>query len=1516
MAAGRRVLVRTRGATVFATARPALERAAGAPPGAQWCIDGGPVADDAPLGFPPLIDGAELAWSEPAPNPLGQAPNPAEQGLSPGHPVGNPGVPVSNPPAPTVELRVTAGPDAGLRRALPPGAWVLGRGSTADVRLTDPGLSRRHARIDITPDGARIVDLGSVHGTAVDDEPVPAEGTTVPVGAVVAMASTRWRLAPRPAQPARDAVARGDGTVGFGRSPRLRPQDAPTTVTLPAPRPPADPPRFSWLTLALPLLISGVAAALLRSPLYVAFGLLGPAMSVAQFHTDRRRHAERLRADTDRHDAALAQAHRRIGWLLRREESARRLDCPDLATLAEDCAQLGPRLWDREPGDDDWLELSLGLGSVPARTAVRDPDGAVRHPRLGESPVTVALGRCGVLGLAPAEAATCSATEASTAARGDPVAGLARTLMIQAVARHSPAELAVWVVASTAELLADWAWLAGTPHARDGESPYLARCATAGASLARVVAELTAPLDAAPPPPGGAATAPAPARTLVLWIDPEAIRDQPGVARILREGPERGIVSICLAPSARALPAPCRAAALVSGEGASLRARLTGPQGGVDVRPDVAAAALARRVGRSLAPLRDATPGRDQALPAVVRLGDLGTEDPYDASAVARRWRASPAETRFALGRDAAGPAVFDLAADGPHVLVGGTTGAGKSELLRALVVGLAAANRPDRLAFVLIDYKGGSAFDACARLPHTVGLVTDLDGEATARALAGLAAELRGREARLRAVGAADLAEYAERVDAGAHGPAGEPHLARLVIVVDEFRALVEELPDFVAGLVRLAALSRSLGLHLVLATQRPAGIVSADMRANLALRIALRVRDAVDSLDIVETPDAAAISSRRPGRAVVRSGAAPPRLIQTTYLGSTGDAEDQDAGGNPTTVHPGVHIRLADGGQLTTTLDDLPLLAHLPADPAPPPPGPAAGHPNGGHPNAGHPTAVSRPRTDLARVVQTLADAARLVEAPSVPAPWLPPLPPLISVAELPADPAPPSGAGTPALGCGGHPAVLAPSLLVDDPSRQRRWAQPWDPTDGHLAVVGGPRSGRTTAVRTFTATVLDAACPEQLAAYLVDSGGGLESLTTYPHVGAYLRLHEEGALRRLLAGLREDAHRGHAEAAGPRRLLVVDGWEQLRAVLDRLDHGAGTEDFLQAVRGAPRLTLLAAGARELLTGPLAGLLTERLVLPLPDPTDAYLAGLDAATGARPPGRARLVQRGLDAQVPLLRAVADPTVDLDADERADAADRGRRASTRHGRCPGPAWRVASLPALVPADRLAWDRAADALPLGLAGDGSTVTVRLDGGSLLIAGPRGSGRSTALRQVAAALERAGRPRVWVHGRAPGPGPGELTALLRSTPGAVCLVDDVEALLGGELEEVLATYADAAQTGSVVAAGTLSGLIPQYRGLIGALRRGGHGLVLSPGPRGAELFGTPLPDGEPPLPGRGYLVQEHRTVAVQVAVPGTPGAARGHRQEGPGPPDLATAGARRTPAMPPTATRPSATAAGS
>jgi S-DNA-T family DNA segregation ATPase FtsK/SpoIIIE len=229
-----------------------------------------------------------------------------------------------------------------------------------------------------------------------------------------------------------------------------------------------------------------------------------------------------------------------------------------------------------------------------------------------------------------------------------------------------------------------------------------------------------------------------------------------------------------------------------------------------------------------------------------------------------------------AIGATATGPLRIDLVTDGPHAVIGGTTGSGKSELLLSWVLSIASRLSPAEVTFLFVDFKGGASFDPLASLPHCVGLITDLDPHVADRALLSLGAELRFRERTLATAGLRSIDD--------AQGATPFP---RLVVLVDEYAALIESSPSLHAVFLDLAARGRSLGVHLVLCTQRPAGVVRDGILANSGLRISLRVTAAADSIAVIGTAAAASLPARPRGRAllsVAGSDAVPFQVARST--------------------------------------------------------------------------------------------------------------------------------------------------------------------------------------------------------------------------------------------------------------------------------------------------------------------------------------------------------------------------------------------------------------------------------------------------------------------------------------------------------------------------------------------------------------------------------------------------------------------------------------------------------
>jgi S-DNA-T family DNA segregation ATPase FtsK/SpoIIIE len=964
-----------------------------------------------------------------------------------------------------------------------------------------------------------------------------------------------------------------------------------------------------------------------------------------------------------------------------------------------------------------------------------------------------------------------------------------------------------------------------------------------------------------------------PGRCTVVVLDGAcALRTVPGVARILAQGPSLGMHALCLDRDPVALPGECGAIVELSGSGGG-RATLTVRDAAAvsDVVVDLPTQAWAHRLGRALAPLRDATPSaRREALPEHARLLEVLPVDATDPATIAAGWRTCARSTRAVVGLGSEGaPVAVDLARDGPHALVAGTTGAGKSELLQTLVASLALVNRPDEMVFVLIDYKGGSAFADCARLPHTVGMVTDLDPHLTERALTSLGAELRRRKAVLARAGCKDVEDY---LHSGHHQ---DQPLPRLVLVIDEFAALVEELPAFMGGLVSIAQLGRSLGVHLVLATQRPAGVVNADIKANTNLRIALRVTDPGESMDVIEARDAALIGPGTPGRAYARVGTADLVAFQSARVGG------RDVAGPPAEAQV---IVLASGREPPEP----------PADPlarfeAPP-----------------HKLARDQGPTDLARLVDACVQAARDLDLTPVPSPWLAPVPDVVILADLPS-----------------APPWLVPLGLRDLPAEQSR--APWGldlEHGGHLMVAGGPRSGRTTVLRTLAGSVGTRYGVQDVHLFGVDGAGGeLLSLAGLPHTGTVVTREEltraDRLLTRLLSEVRRRQelfgrrgvasiaeHRALTESAPslPYLVLLLDSWEGLAQAFEVIDHGRPVDTMLRLVRegSSAGLRVVVTGDRTLLGSRVSSLIADRLLLPLADRGDYALAGVAArlVPDRLPPGRGLLPERVVETQVALLSP--DPTGQAQVAALTAIAERARTraASVSPERRP---LHVHALPATVAASALATAaRRAATGPLwalvgvgGDAGDCLGVDLAADGPAFLVAGPAGSGRSTTLLTMGRSLLARGCSIVVL---APRRSP---VRDLRGEPGVlgtfgaadranvrealaspadplVVLVDDAESLNTGDAgDELLALLRGGGEPGrALVLAGCCTGLAQQFRGLGAEARKNRLGLVLAPGGGiDSDLLGIRVPRGDGDRPGRGVLVRRGTLADVQVALPG-------------------------------------------
>ena len=1409
-------------------------------------VGGRRLVGSEPVGCGPLVDGAVLA--------VGGATRVTD---SPGD------VAVH---ASALSLAVVGGPDSGRSFDVRAGTLRIGRAGDADLVVDDPDLSRIHAELAVGPDGVTLRDCGSTNGSSIDGRRLGGEPQAVTTASLVTLGSSRFRLRAPTARPAAVSPA-SDGVRQVNRSPRIHREAAPVTLTLP---PLPDPPargRLPWVAMLAPLPM-GAILAVLFSPSMLVFTLMTPllmlASAVSDRFTGRRSYAARLAEHATVAEQVATAAAAAVG----EEQRRRRWALPDSAELLTVAATPSTRLWERRRGDPDMLLVRVGTWTSPSQTRVvtQGSDATPRQPEAVDVPCPVSLAQLGVLGVAGPREAT---------------EGVVRAVLGQVATLHSPQDVRLWVLAADAASAQTWHWVSRLPHSRvmSGDAPPATQAAVLDGSedeMAATVRELQRVLAhrQALRSPGQGAW---PGERIVVLLDGvRRLRAVPGLAALLEQGPALGVVFIALDVCADRLPAESGAVLELSDEPGQCRLRSRTGDEGHGLVVDRVGPWWSERLSRALAPLRDATPEPEgRRLPQSARLLDLMPFDALDPEQVAQRWRATASATRAVVGVGLEGPHHIDLRADGPHLLVGGTTGSGKSELLQSLIASLAVLNRPDRLCFVLVDYKGGAAFKECADLPHTAGLVTDLDAHLTQRALTSLTAELRRRESLFAAAGAKDLDDY----EASLAADAPHPMVPRLVLVVDEFRVLAEELPAFLSGLVRIAAVGRSLGVHLVLATQRPAGVISSDIKANVNLRIALRVRDRVDSEDVVDAPDAARLSERTPGRALARTGGGDLVAFQGARIGGVTPERHRAAELTLTPLrwpHPPV--------ERTTTSA-------------------ACGSKARG--------AGSTP-SDLQRLARSLARACEFASAERPRPPWLPPLPERLPRHAL-AEPAEPAGRSTPPR----SPWQL-PLGLADRPGEQVQDLLCWDLREpGHWAAIGSGASGRTSLLRLVAVTAAEQLSPAEIHLYAVDGGGGgLRALELLPHTGAVVGHDDRDRLARLLRRLgaevsrrqRALAERGTASLAEWRRssandpagsvpahlLLLVDGWEQVAQSLDAHDHGALTDELLRLVRdgGSVGLRVLLTGGRDVLLGRTGSLFAQRLLLHQDEPTAAVMAGLTPAAlpPHQPPGRALLAGEGTEVQLAWLGAGPEQTAALQRAGVASAADAARLDPSLLP------LRVDELPCEVGFSALAPPAGgADGVLVGLGGDDLiplTLRPERDGRRWLVAGGSRSGKSTALATLTQSLLDAGTPVAVVADR-PGPLDGlrdhahvvcwarphepsdvaSLVAARQAHAGLAVIVDDADQTLDTPADPVLREIVRLVErdAGLVVCSATTSTVMTQYRGVAVEVARHQTGVLLGPsGPAEGDLFGARVARARDRLPGRGLLIARGATTPVQVA----------------------------------------------
>ncbi len=995
---------------------------------------------------------------------------------------------------------------------------------------------------------------------------------------------------------------------------------------------------------------------------------------------------------------------------------------PAPATLVEIGADPARR-WERRPGDADFLRVRIGTGDLRAVEVRLPPEQNPVQPfdpvMKGAAARLVQL--AGVVQGLPAVLDLERGGHVSVVGPREQTVGVCRAIAAQVGSLHSPDDVQLAAVIPT-WARDEWRGFDLLPHVSATVVP---AGQVAARRIAPTLAELLSLLgdelrdrvaSAAATRRTGRRTKPA---RLVIFIDEgtDAASALPRLDPAL-DLADLGITVVHVVDDRLKEPSAVAARVTLDDGEATIETPGTGEEAVTGIRPDGVSTALLEVIARPLAGLRltrtSAVDAQTSLAPDVTEL--LGIAD-VDALDLREAWRPRSAGDflRVPIGVDDGGaPVLLDLKESaqlgmGPHGICIGATGSGKSELLRTLILGLALTHSPDDLSMILVDYKGGAAFAPFAGLPHVAGIIDNLadDPQLTERARASIQGEVVRRQRLLKeAENAASIGHYRrlrrERPEL--------PALPHLFLVIDEFGELLTAEPEFVELLLTIGRIGRSIGVHLLLSSQRIEGGRLRGLDTYLSYRIGLRTFSESESAVVLDTPDAFHLPAI-PGFGYLKVDTSVYTRFRAGYVSGAVPAPVES---DPSRLDVATLLELPPYDRPAVDDDDAAV-------------------------------ALSQPEAPVTGRTLVQAAASRLTRGVVRTRPvWLPPLPPVLTL----------GGVLSTTEGSGG---LRAPLGLLDDPSRQQQapWLLDLTRSGGHVSIMGAPQSGRSTFLRTLAASLAFTHSPREVSVYGMDlTGGGLARIEPFPHVGGVATRGHRERLSRLLEELtamlavRErvfrdhgldslpDMRRQHAEGRLPELpsadvVLLVDGLGALRTEFEDLEPAFGQ---LLERGGSFGIHIVVTLSRwnELRLN-LQGLVGTRLELKLNDPADSQIARkLSSTLRADEPGRV-VTDDKLFAQValPLLEEVDDADI-------GDALERIARESAAQWGGPGAA-PIRLLPEeLSPLDLPDALDEPDEIPMGLRQDTMTpFTVHLADRDphLLVLGDSRCGKTTVLRGV-------------------------------------------------------------------------------------------------------------------------------------------------------------------------------------
>ena len=1204
----------------------------------------------------------------------------------------------------------------------------IGRDPTLPVAIASGRVSSKHAELYREGGVWHIRDLGSANGTYVNGfmtrEAALEDGAVIDISLCrlilshstliirsqqsVTVSCARPEAGPRAAGSA-DAPC----PYAFKRSPRLLHELPKGEIEIQTPPGIGSAPSINWLTVLLPpvamaLIMVGMVFLTSRSvvTLYytVPMTLVSVIVAIVNYRSQKKNHRKLSELRVDKYHEYLQTIVREIEE--KQDEQRIRLmqANPPAQVCVENTEKMARELWDRRPDDEDFMTLRVGSGETPFCVPVKTPKQALtleedpllklpgelteKYRLVKNCPITFDLLRgstCGVIG----------SREAAVE--------LAQTLLVHAAAHHCYTDLKIVLICS-AEELPVWAAVRWLPHVFDDNrrERYIAADETSAQRLLAMFEDVLAQRSRDCRDTPGAAALQLP-YYLFVCADAETVQKH-GILRYLTQNSAcLGVGAIFLTDRISRLPKECSVILEAGGQSGVLYKRENSDER-QSFQTDRMPPRQFERFARAMAPIRaEEAAGAGQFPVSISFLQGYGVKKPQELD-LAGNWANNLPNRSMAVPigvRQSGEPFRFDIheKASGPHGLVAGMTGSGKSEMVQSWILSMALRFSPQAVSFVLIDFKGTGLILPFRNLPHLAGTISDLDTN-IGRNLIALENELSRRKALLDQYGVSNISAYLKLYYEGK----AETPLSYLFIVIDEFAEFKVRFPDFMQVVDRVFAIGRTLGVHIILLTQKPANVVNDKMNANTRFRWCLKVASSADSRDMLHHPDAAKITC--PGRAYVQVGEDEIyEQIQSYWSGAPYDPTRDLSARRGTKIS---RVGL-DGKRVGYELEKT--------------------------------TGFRAEENEIDAIVSFMDQFSHKNGVQRARSIWTQQLPEEIypdDILSIAFD--------------GEHwnrndAGLVVPVGMTDDPHSQSQY--PFRiafSDDGHFALYGAPGTGKTTFLQTAIMSLALSYSPEAAQMYIMDFGGGsLSIFSELPQVGGAAVAGEDEKIKKLAAmlggemtarrkkfsGLGVVSLDSYREASGeklPYIVLVLDNFGPVLGMYPELE-----TFFIQLTRDGGSCgvyLLLTVGSIVSLPYRIAQNIRSTAALRMVDKSD-YAQIVGRTNGLEPKN---CVGRGLaKGSPPLEFQTALPAAGRSEQERIRAIRRlaSLMSEKWHGERPAA---IPVMPELVTPELIHSGRVC----LGLAvSDTQPVPIPQDEPFLLVSGLPGSGKSGLLRALAA-----------------------------------------------------------------------------------------------------------------------------------------------------------------------------------